>query len=403
MTIPTPTAERYVLPVFKTRSNNIRYRWYIEYRVWNAELQVKIRQIKYCPTRYKTPAERRTWAAPILKQITRLLLDGYYQLAPATPALPDQTITPPALPTNTAETITVINALIEVVDLKFLTNKNRTATTYRNVQYRVEAYLIYSDLSNLLLKDFSRRYIYGFSDYLIQIKRNSTVYRNGLIGHLTTLLNELIQREQLTENPTKGVRMLPELVTRTNMAYTAEQRATLETHMQQQDVEMYRYTRFVYQAFIRPKEIMGIQVRDVDLDNNRIGVHGSIAKGTKQNVKTEYVELTPALREIITDMNLLTLKPTDFLFSRRFLPGPVAIHRNEATNRHRALLEATGLYNGELTLYSWKHTGVVNAYRAGAEIEWLQKQLRHSSLEQTVVYLKSLGLMLTQKTNIPSW
>ena len=53
----------------------------------------------------------------------------------------------------------------------------------------------------------------------------------------------------------------------------------------------------------------------------------------------------------------------------------------------------------EYTLYSWKHSGVVSAYNAGVDIKTIQRQCRHSSLEQTDVYLKSLGLGVSQAMN----
>jgi integrase len=45
------------------------------------------------------------------------------------------------------------------------------------------------------------------------------------------------------------------------------------------------------------------------------------------------------------------------------------------------------------TLYSWKHTGVVQAYKNGVDIKAIQLQCRHYSIEQTDVYLKSLGFV----------
>lgn len=102
-------------------------------------------------------------------------------------------------------------------------------------------------------------------------------------------------------------------------------------------------------------------------------------------------------------MRLEKYPPTFYLFSRELLPGKIEVARNRVSERHHDALIAANLYNGELTLYSWKHTGVVNAYRAGASIEWLQKHLRHSDLKDTVVYLKSLGLMLDEKSHAPSW
>jgi len=41
---------------------------------------------------------------------------------------------------------------------------------------------------------------------------------------------------------------------------------------------------------------------------------------------------------------------------------------------------------------SWKHTGVVNAYKAGVDIKSIQRQCRHTAIDMTDNYLKSLGL-----------
>ena len=67
-------------------------------------------------------------------------------------------------------------------------------------------------------------------------------------------------------------------------------------------------------------------------------------------------------------------------------------------NRFRRLI--TELHLGkDYTLYSWKHSGVVAAYNAGIDIKTIQNQCRHHSLEQTDIYLKSLGLGVSQAIN----
>jgi len=59
--------------------------------------------------------------------------------------------------------------------------------------------------------------------------------------------------------------------------------------------------------------------------------------------------------------------------------------------RHRDILISLGL-DADHTLYSWKHTGVVQAYKNGVNIKSLQLQCRHYSIAQTDEYLKTLGI-----------
>ena len=70
---------------------------------------------------------------------------------------------------------------------------------------------------------------------------------------------------------------------------------------------------------------------------------------------------------------------------------------------HRKALEESGLYDGKLTLYSWKHTGVCNAYRAGVDIKTLQGLLRHHSLDMTAIYMRSLGLRVDENLKGKRW
>jgi Phage integrase family. len=74
------------------------------------------------------------------------------------------------------------------------------------------------------------------------------------------------------------------------------------------------------------------------------------------------------------------------------------ISKNMMGERYRKLIKGLKLGN-DYTLYSWKHSGVVTAYKAGIDIKTIQSQCRHQSLEQTDIYLKSLGLSVNLAIN----
>ena len=69
--------------------------------------------------------------------------------------------------------------------------------------------------------------------------------------------------------------------------------------------------------------------------------------------------------------------------------------------RHTVALAEGGLKGRGYTLYSWKHKGAVNAYLSGVGIKQLQLMLRHSTVQMTDIYLKSLGLRTD--TNIENY
>ena len=51
-------------------------------------------------------------------------------------------------------------------------------------------------------------------------------------------------------------------------------------------------------------------------------------------------------------------------------------------------------------MYSWKHTGNVTSYKNGIDIYSIMKQNGHTSIDTTMKYLKTLGLIIdTDFTN----
>ena len=398
--------EQFRLPVLKTRNNDLKRRWYVEYYVWDSSLNDNqgdiIRQVKYCPLKYKTAAERKKWGTSLVTQISKMMHDGFYKLKPKE-AIQEELPPATANAIRSAESITLKDALEIIVKIKESAYRDRTGESYRNVFRRLSDSLNHYGNADLLLTETTSRHIYEFSDYIIQHRGLSSRYRNNLVEGLSTLFEELINREYISKNPTAKVVALPVQTSRKNLAFTPAQRQELEDYLSQKDPALFNFTRFVYQAFLRPVELMRLQIRDIELVQKRIVCHSSITKGGTRKQFTEYVEITPSLLDVILTMNLDRFPPTYRVFSHGLLPGATEVARNRVSERHHDALVDAGMYNGELTLYSWKHTGVVNAYRAGASIEWLKSHLRHSDLRDTVVYLKSLGLMLEEKSIAPSW
>lgn len=62
-------------------------------------------------------------------------------------------------------------------------------------------------------------------------------------------------------------------------------------------------------------------------------------------------------------------------------------------NRHLCILNALGFdKNKGYCLYSWKHTGAIQAVKNGVGVKELQIQLRHHSLDQVNEYLRQMGV-----------
>lgn len=131
--------------------------------------------------------------------------------------------------------------------------------------------------------------------------------------------------------------------------------------------------------------------RYIDLEERKIFIPSSISK----NGKDGYVSIPESFYKILK-------KSKEFNSGERWVfearEGGKPYSKNVMADRFRKLIKELKL-GKDYTLYSWKHSGVVAAYHAGVDIKSIQNQCRHHSLEQTDIYLKSLGLGVSQAIN----
>jgi integrase len=80
----------------------------------------------------------------------------------------------------------------------------------------------------------------------------------------------------------------------------------------------------------------------------------------------------------------------DYIFGKALDASPIKCATNVPLNRLKDLCR--DLLRKNQTLYSFKHTGVIAAYKAGIDLYSISRQCRHASLNQTMVYMRQLGI-----------
>lgn len=146
--------------------------------------------------------------------------------------------------------------------------------------------------------------------------------------------------------------------------------------------DLWLFVQFMFYTFIRPKELRGLKVGDVLLDEGEIRVPAAISK----NKKTQFVAIPDIFMSKLDFLK--DLPPGHFIFPGR--DDGKALSKNTMYRRHRKILEHLE-FGSEYSLYSWKHTGAITLFRKGVSIKEIQMQMRHHSLDQTDQYLRQLG------------
>ena len=175
------------------------------------------------------------------------------------------------------------------------------------------------------------------------------------------------------------------------MAFNEKQMTMIKKILQEKDPNLWLFIQFIYYCYLRPNEVRQLKHSYLHLDKNQIYVPGHISKNGKEG----YMTMPDSFHNVLLESKEFT-SGQEYVFQSRDKEKPIS--KNVMGERYRNLTKNLKL-SKDYTLYSWKHSGVVAAYKAGIDIKTIQSQCRHQSLEQTDIYLKSLGLNVNQVVN----
>jgi integrase len=337
--------------------------------------QLKRKQVR-TPAKYTTPAQKSAWAKSEIKKINELLIAGYCfksNIEKETPRV--------VLP--------VLQQLKERLASKLPALRKKTAEKYASEVKKLEGFL--TETKNEKLTTLSNQLASQYQDFLLQ-KNQARTINNGF-----TIINVL-----LTEIAARGYAVgsfrpvkLQKTESNSNVAFSLEHQTEIEAYLLANDRDIWLFTRFLYHAFVRPRELRQLEGKHLNFSAKTITVPGAISK----NKKNELALINSTLCDIIVPIPL----PKKMLFGASCAYGGGGqCGENTAYYRHAKVLEKLNLQSYGYTLYSWKHTGAVRAFQSGVNLKKLQRLLRHSSVAITDIYLRSLNV-LTDNETIEGW
>ena len=107
----------------------------------------------------------------------------------------------------------------------------------------------------------------------------------------------------------------------------------------------------------------------------------------KSKVKFEREAVIPnSLMEKLNELDLESLNPEWYIFSKKFVPGPTRMHPNTPTAWWRRIVKETLKIN--VDLYSLKKLGGDDMIRQGISIHGVKEQMGHTSLDTTEIYVR---------------
>lgn len=272
--------------------------------------------------------------------------------------------------------------------------RKKTIQTYLTAAKKLSKYNL---ANNLNFKALNEQNLVSFQNSL----DTPNSYKKIIFSHLRNCFSALYDEKIVKYNPFTGYKLKLRITeSDNNNPFEKEQKELIENYLIKNNYDLYLFTRFIFYAFIRPKELIHMKVADINLQNRTVKISGDFSK----NNKTEFVPLIKPLYDLIVKSDICSNPKNFYVFGQDLKPSLQRIGMNTPTNWHRQALKELKIYNDRKTvLYGWKHTGNIFAYMSGVDIKLLQKMNRHHSIETTEIYLRKLGVFIDRQLFDASW
>lgn len=355
-------------------------RWRIVFKVWDFEQGKFVRKFDYDVNKYQTFDERHKFAKRFIREINEHLTKGFALNVDAV----------------TKQKKSIKKAFLDCVEFKSLTYADRSK---ESITSAIDVFIKYMEVrnrANVDIDKLSKNDLIEFRDYLIKEKKITSRTVNNYVGFVNTMLNHMVERDWLSVNPFAAVKRLRQLDTLKNREISTDERELLKPALMQNKA-LWLFIQFVYYCWIRPGEVIHIKVKDIDLKEGRIFLY---AKNTK-NKRSHFVNIPEHFLKELRKLQFPS-EQNKFFFAhdgQDKLFGYKQFADNRFTYYHSDIRNKLGM-SEEIKMYSWKRTGVCDAYRNGVGIYHIMKHGRWQDLKEVQTYLEKSGLMLDNNINI---
>ena len=336
-------------------------RWYVYYSFRSPETG-KYRRIQHWVSeKILTCSGRRDKGHEIIKSINKKLRNGY---------------NPFALLEKKYTGITV--AMTYILSIKEDSCRKRTSNTYKSMIKIFTEWLKAMKIQDIPVDDFNYYRAQEFMDFTKSKLKNGNRTYNNRVTAMKTIFKMLVKREWIQVNPFENIERFPKEDAEIS-AFSMDDLMIMQKYLPTWNYDLYACACLIFYCFIRPQELVRLRISNFQLERRSIIIPGNVAKNKKQQV----VNIPDALFPILLKMDW-KFPGNFYVFAKHQARGPKEYAPTRIAEAWRKFADHHGI---EKNIYSLKHTGVGMAIEAGINVRDLQLQLRHSSLDETQIYL----------------
>jgi len=373
----------FTVPKLCNRVNDLSKSWYVYFTYTDDLGNWKQFRYKHELNSYKTKREREREAGSMIAVLHNRLLDGWNPFIDKIE--------------KEKEDETVSQAIRNILAIKKSTITKRSYKTYSDLIGLFEKWLIQKKYDKLFIQNFTNKHARQYFDWLLLDKKYCGRTFNCHRANLNVFFNALVERQVISESPIKGIKKRPEERGK-NTTFSKEDEIKFINYAKDHEKNFYYATRFIKYCFFRRPELVGLQRKHINWDNKTIVIDSEIAKSNRQ----DSITIPKTLEKIILEMDILKLDPETYIFGKitSRQSGPSLIKQSRVEGFSDKQLEINKLLEiTRGTFYSWKHTGVCELYNSlkDKDIYVIMRQCRHTNINMTMIYLRSLGLGVNEQ------
>ncbi|MFC4209546.1 tyrosine-type recombinase/integrase [Pedobacter lithocola] len=223
-------------------------------------------------------------------------------------------------------------------------------------------------------------------DFLNQFKTSGRSYMNKRRS-LSIFFSELVRKDYLQKNPVNKTSK-QKIKAKLHEVYSEEQLREVFKFLKVNHYNLYLCALITYGCLLRPhQEVRQLKLKHISKDFSEIHLSGNENKSGK--VRTVYIPdyLSKELKQHLfgfddVETNIFSLASAESFNDDYF--------KTQWSRAKTQMLKA-GLIQENQTLYSFRHTAVVNVYRKTKDLHVVQQLLQHSNMIVTLNYLRGLG------------
>nr|WP_121271591.1 site-specific integrase [Pedobacter schmidteae] len=289
------------------------------------------------------------------------------------------------------ETISLKDAITKFTDYHTLhQSRKSTIATYKS---KLNHLLEFT--GNIQLTELTTRHLENFILSKVDNKEYSQKSVSLAKRTFSAFYNVLIDSGYDLKNPVstinKKIKSFKE-TRETHLPYSDKQLKDVMQYLDDNDTYTALFARFIYYTCVRPSEIRGLLVRDIDLNKRTITIRAAVKKVTKF-IKDDVISIPIEFIPCLEQLNLEQQPKENYIMgsTTKFI-NETPIRKNTPLERLNKALKVFKLDGKGYDLYSFKHTSNINRWKTGKwNLDQIMVANRHTNIQQTLTYLRDLN------------